>query len=30
VDQNGVVLKSYNGVENTPYDEIINDIKAVQ
>jgi protein SCO1 len=30
VDQNGKVLKSYNGVENTPYDEIIKDIKTLQ
>ncbi|MDQ0162781.1 SCO family protein [Aeribacillus alveayuensis] len=30
VDQNGIVLKSYNGVENPPYDEIIEDIKTIQ
>ncbi|WP_412967813.1 SCO family protein [Fredinandcohnia sp. 179-A 10B2 NHS] len=30
VDQNGVVLKDYNGVENTPYEQIIEDIKKVQ
>jgi protein SCO1 len=30
VDQNGKVLKSYNGVENTPYEEIIKDIKTLQ
>ncbi|MFT4414101.1 SCO family protein [Fredinandcohnia humi] len=30
VDQNGTVLKEYNGVENTPYDQIIADIKKIQ
>ncbi|WP_449536628.1 SCO family protein [Ferdinandcohnia sp. Marseille-Q9671] len=30
VDQNGTVLKDYNGVENTPYEEIIEDIKKIQ
>ncbi|MEH7387224.1 SCO family protein [Bacillus sp. JJ1521] len=30
VDQNGTVLKEYNGVENTPYEEIIADIKTIQ
>lgn len=30
VDQNGVVLKSYSGVSDPPYEEIINDIKAIQ
>ncbi|MEH7381880.1 SCO family protein [Bacillus sp. JJ1533] len=29
VDQNGTVLKEYNGVENTPYEEIIEDIKTI-
>ncbi|WP_026021912.1 SCO family protein [Bacillus timonensis] len=29
VDQNGTVLKEYNGVEDTPYEEIIEDIKKV-
>lgn len=30
VDQNGIVLKEYSGVENPPYDEIIEDIKTIQ
>jgi protein SCO1 len=30
VDQKGHVRKSYNGFKNVPYDEIINDIKALQ
>ncbi|MCC3357098.1 SCO family protein [Bacillus sp. REN16] len=30
VDQNGTVLKEYNGVENTPYEEILADIKTIQ
>lgn len=29
VDQNGVVMKDYNGVENPPYDQMIKDIKAL-
>ncbi|WP_077618494.1 SCO family protein [Bacillus sinesaloumensis] len=30
VDQNGTVLKDYDGVSNTPYEEIIEDIKKIQ
>jgi protein SCO1 len=30
VDQKGHVRKSYNGFKNVPYDEILNDIKALQ
>lgn len=30
IDQNGVVKKDYNGVENPPYEQIIQDIKALQ
>jgi len=30
VDQNGIVLKSYSGVENPPYEEIIKDIQLIQ
>ncbi|WP_243290795.1 SCO family protein [Bacillus sp. FJAT-47783] len=30
VDQEGMVLKYYSGIENTPYDEIIQDIKTIQ
>jgi protein SCO1/2 len=30
IDQKGHVRKSYNGFKNVPYDEIINDIKALQ
>ncbi|WP_191561053.1 SCO family protein [Metabacillus idriensis] len=30
IDQNGKVMKDYNGVENTPYDEIIEDVKKIQ
>ncbi|MEK5442180.1 MULTISPECIES: SCO family protein [unclassified Fredinandcohnia] len=30
VDQNGTVLKDYDGVSDTPYEEIIADIKKVQ
>lgn len=30
VDQNGTVVKDYSGVENTPYDEIIEDMKTLQ
>ncbi|NRD80466.1 SCO family protein [Bacillus sp. BRMEA1] len=30
VDQNGHVRKSYDGYQNVPYDEIIQDIKALQ
>jgi len=30
IDQNGVVMKDYNGVENPPYEQIIKDIKALQ
>ncbi|PMC39241.1 cytochrome c oxidase assembly protein [Bacillus sp. UMB0899] len=29
IDQNGVVMKDYNGVENPPYDQIIQDINAL-
>ncbi|MBU7593189.1 SCO family protein [Metabacillus halosaccharovorans] len=29
VDQNGVVMKDYNGVENPPYDQMIKDIKTL-
>ncbi|UHA58220.1 SCO family protein [Metabacillus litoralis] len=29
IDQNGTVLKDYNGVENPPYDQMITDIKAI-
>ncbi len=29
IDQNGIVMKDYNGVENPPYDQIIKDIKAL-
>jgi protein SCO1/2 len=30
IDQNGKVMKDYNGVENTPYDEILEDVKKIQ
>lgn len=30
IDQNGVVVKDFNGVENTPYEEIIDVVKALQ
>ena len=30
VDQNGTVVKDYSGVENTPYDQIIEDMKTLQ
>ncbi|MBD7936181.1 SCO family protein [Cytobacillus sp. Sa5YUA1] len=30
VDQNGVVMKDYDGVSDVPYDEIIADIKKIQ
>ncbi|HZH60389.1 MAG TPA: SCO family protein [Metabacillus sp.] len=30
IDQNGVVMKDYNGVENPPYEQIIQDIEAIQ
>lgn len=30
IDQNGKVMKDYNGVENTPYDEIIEDVEKIQ
>ncbi|MFB9759325.1 SCO family protein [Ectobacillus funiculus] len=30
VDQNGIVVKSYSGLQNTPYEEIIGDIKRIQ
>ena len=30
VDQNGKVVKDYDGAKNTPYDEIIADIKTLE
>lgn len=30
VDQNGTVLKDYDGVSNTPYEDILADIKTIQ
>nr|WP_245592294.1 SCO family protein [Ectobacillus panaciterrae] len=30
VDQNGTVVKSYSGLKDTPYEEIIRDIKRIQ
>lgn len=30
IDQNGKVMKDYNGVENTPYNVIIEDVKKIQ
>ena len=30
VDQNGKVVKDYDGARNTPYDEIIADIKTLE
>ena len=30
VDQTGIVVKSYQGVENPPYDEMIDDIEALK
>ncbi|WP_299093206.1 SCO family protein [uncultured Metabacillus sp.] len=29
IDQNGIVMKDYSGVENPPYDQIIEDMKAL-
>ncbi|MEH7261213.1 SCO family protein, partial [Bacillus toyonensis] len=30
IDKNGKVLKKYSGVENTPYEEIVQDIKKIR
>lgn len=30
IDQSGTVVKSYSGLQNTPYEEIIGDIKRIQ
>jgi protein SCO1/2 len=30
IDQNGIVMKDYSGVDNPPYDQILSDIKALE